>query len=53
MPLYIADAGEVDVYVRHLIDEEVNEVINLIRRSNVVLEEINDEVEGSLNRVEY
>ena len=42
MALYAADEGIVDVYVKHLTFEELEELVNPRRQSGVVIEEIVD-----------
>ena len=42
MALYAADEGIVDVYVKHLTFEELEELVNPRRQSGVVIEEIID-----------
>ena len=44
MALYTTNAGEVDVYVRHLTNEEVEEARNP-RKNRLVIEEINNDNE--------
>ena len=45
MTLSAADAGEVDVYVRHLSEDELEDVLNKNQWSPVVIEEIINESE--------